>query len=118
MRGQSPRHRGAYARSVTAKSISRLVAAGAAKRKAFERGRAAVRTHDIVVGDLDAGEIAGTRSRIEVEGGEAIGMCRVAHGRPRRFLFYVNRRALAGRRVGCADGGDDPACRRVEEQLV
>ena len=49
--------------------ISRQVAAGAAKRKGFERGQAAARSHDVLVGDLDAGEIAGTRSRIEVEGG-------------------------------------------------
>ena len=45
-------------------------------------------------------------------------MRRVADGRPRRVLLDVNRRPLASRRVGFADGGDHPTCGRIKEQLV
>src|ERR1700735_2298613 len=99
-------------------AISRLVAAWAAQRKGFEWGQAAVRPRDVVIGDLDGGETAGSRSRIKLETGEAIRMRRVAHSRPGRFLFDVNRGSLACRRVRCADGGNAPARRGVEKQLV
>ena len=45
-------------------------------------------------------------------------MRRVAHRRPRRFLLHVHGRSLARRRIRCADSGNHPARRRIEEQLV
>ena len=53
-----------------------------------------------------------------MEGREAVRVRRVAHRRPRCVLVHVDRRPFSGGRVALSDGGDDPARRRVEEQLV
>ena len=77
-----------------------LIAAGAAEGKGFERGQLTVWSHHVIIRDLDRGDTAADPIRVYGECREAVGVRGVSHRRPRRLLLDVDRRALAGLRVG------------------